>query len=414
MKRSSLLFILVALIWLGCDTSGNVDPVFEKKFIKYYGDEGDQFGADIAVNEDGTMLILGNSVQPDGTSNGMVIKVDVEGNRIWELAIGDGDEHAIDLELFNDGNEIIVVSNVGPTASSKIRLSIISQSGQLLNTKIVNDDKANFYQVAKSVTCLEQRSGFVVAGYADNTLIKETTPSITPANDVNDIMACEFDADLNLLDTIVTKGGELNGSAIKVFETVNNPMAPFVMFGYSDRPYLTNDFKFNFTYDLITSGVPIGSPVGSEEELEQLSSVIATPAAVGEGYLMAGTSRTQVGGRGDLYIVKMNRSLENKSIDKKISVEGRDLDCVSAANAPFGYYILANDFQDATHHDMCLVRISSDGSTEWVRNFGTSEGDDTAAAVATLPDGRIVVVGTMELKTRKKLALIVVNQNGNF
>ena len=414
MKQSNrLLFFMISLIWLGCDTAGNVDPVFEKKFIKYYGDEGDQFGADVAINEDGSMLLLGNSVLPDGTSNGMVIKVDSEGNRMWDLSIGNGAEHAVDIELFNDGANIVVVSNVGPPSASKIRLSILSQNGELINSKLINEDKINFYQVARSVTCLEERPGFVVAGYADNTLIKESTPSITPANDVNDIMAFEFDINLNLIDTIVTKGGELNGSAIKVFET-KNPVAPFVMFGYSDRPYLTNDFRYNFTYDLIASGIPIGSPVGSEEEFEKLASVVTTPAPVGEGYLMAGTARAQVGGRGDLYIVKMNRSLENKSIDKKISIEGRDLECVAAANAPFGYYLLADEFRDATHHDMCLVRISADGTEEWVRNFGTSEGDDTAATVAGLPDGRIVIVGTMELKTRKKLALIVIDGKGNF
>ena len=413
MIRSNLLFLIIALIWCGCDTAGNVDPVFEKKFIKYYGDEGDQFGADIAINDDGTMLLLGNSVLPDGTSNAMVIKVDSEGNRIWETAIGNGVENAVDIELFNDGAGIVVVSNVGVPAASKIRLSILSQNGELLNSKVVNEDKVNFYQVAKSVTCLEERAGFVVAGYADNTLIKETTPSITPSNDVNDIMAFEFDANLNFLDTIVTKGGELNGSAIKVFET-KNPATPFVMFGYSDRPYLTNDFRYNFTYDLIASGVPIGSPVGSEDEIEELASVITTPPTVGEGYLMAGTSRAEAGGRGDLYIVKMNASLENKSIDRKVSLEGRDLRCVAATNAPFGYYLLANEFQDAVHHDMCLVRTSSDGTAEWVRNFGTSEGDDTAAAVATLPDGRVVIVGTMELKTRKKLALIVIDGMGDF
>ena len=99
MKRSNLLFVLMMVVWLGCDTAGNVDPVFEKRFIKYYGDEGDQFGADVAVNNDGTMLLLGNSVLPDGTSNAMVIKVDPEGNRIWEQVIGAGEEHAVDIEL---------------------------------------------------------------------------------------------------------------------------------------------------------------------------------------------------------------------------------------------------------------------------------------------------------------------------
>ena len=59
---------LLMLTYAACDTAGNVDPVFERTFIKYYGTEGDQYAADLIVNDDGTLLILGNSVSPSGVS----------------------------------------------------------------------------------------------------------------------------------------------------------------------------------------------------------------------------------------------------------------------------------------------------------------------------------------------------------
>ena len=43
-----------------------------------------------------------------------------------------------------------------------------------------------------------------------------------------------------------------------------------------------------------------------------------------------------------------------------------------------------------------------------------SEGDDTAGGVESLPDGRIAVVGTIQLETQRKMALIVTNPNGRF
>ena len=50
----------------------------------------------------------------------------------------------------------------------------------------------------------------------------------------------------------------------------------------------------------------------------------------------------------------------------------------------------------------------------WSASFGSLEGDDTAGGVESLPDGRIAVVGTIQLETQRKMALIVTNPNGRF
>jgi hypothetical protein len=42
------------------------------------------------------------------------------------------------------------------------------------------------------------------------------------------------------------------------------------------------------------------------------------------------------------------------------------------------------------------------------------EGEDTAGGVEVLPDGRIAVVGTIQLETQKKMVLIVTSANGRF
>jgi hypothetical protein len=92
----------------------------------------------------------------------------------------------------------------------------------------------------------------------------------------------------------------------------------------------------------------------------------------------------------------------------------RNLECVSAHDAASGYYLLSNEQAEGAFRDISLVKVSRFGDFEWSRNFGTREGDDTAAAVAVLPDGRIAIVATMELQTKRKVALIMVNGNGNF
>jgi hypothetical protein len=51
----------------------------------------------------------------------------------------------------------------------------------------------------------------------------------------------------------------------------------------------------------------------------------------------------------------------------------------------------------------------------WSTTLGSEDEDDTAAAVAELPDGKIVILGTMGLTDNQfKMAFIKVNRTGQF
>jgi hypothetical protein len=75
---------------------------------------------------------------------------------------------------------------------------------------------------------------------------------------------------------------------------------------------------------------------------------------------------------------------------------------------------VTNDNTNTNVRDVMLVKVSIDGNVEWTQRFGSSDGDDNSAAVHVLPDGRIVVAATLDLKTKRKLALIVLNSDGHF
>src|SRR5687767_13713263 len=81
-------FAFLLFAYAGCDTAGNVDPVFKETFIRYYGTEGDQYASDLMVNEDGTMIILANSLSLSGERKAFVIKVNAEGDVIWQTDVG--------------------------------------------------------------------------------------------------------------------------------------------------------------------------------------------------------------------------------------------------------------------------------------------------------------------------------------
>jgi hypothetical protein len=94
---------------------------------------------------------------------------------------------------------------------------------------------------------------------------------------------------------------------------------------------------------------------------------------------------------------------------------GRRIEGIAAANAtPDGYFVIANEVRENNKKDIFLVRVERDGAVSWSRSFGSLEGDDNAGGIEALPDGRIAVVGTIQLETQRKMALIVTNANGAF
>ena len=129
---------------------------------------------------------------------------------------------------------------------------------------------------------------------------------------------------------------------------------------------------------------------------------------------MVGTARSNGGSNSDIYLAKFNKTLEAKSLDQKIPL-GVRLEGVGAANAvPDGYFILANQIEGNDKKNIFLVKIGINGNDVWSKSFGRGEGDDTAGAIDVLADGRIAVVGTIELETERKMALIILSPDGSL
>src|SRR5687767_4118459 len=119
MKRKNLHFRLlfffgsVCLVFSACDTESNTEDPDLNYFVKYYGSDGDQYGVDMALLTDGSMLLLGNYAQSDFDQDIYLVRVDERGDILWESRIG-GDPaanniwEAKDIEPTNDGNFIVL------------------------------------------------------------------------------------------------------------------------------------------------------------------------------------------------------------------------------------------------------------------------------------------------------------------
>jgi hypothetical protein len=129
---------------------------------------------------------------------------------------------------------------------------------------------------------------------------------------------------------------------------------------------------------------------------------------------MAGTAKEPGAAGGDIYLVKYSDYFDLALMNKRIQL-GRNLVCIDAAfTSGSDYLVVANEIGADSRDNIVIVKADYYGEQMWTRSFGTDEGHDSAAAIEALPDGRIAVVGTIELETNKKLALIVLDNRGGL
>ena len=127
MRQISLNMLVLLLVLLSCDTSNNIEPVFERYFTKYYGLDGEQEGVDMVVNGDGSIILLGNSFSQTDPISPFIVKTDPAGNILWQHEFEANNERAVDIELINNGSQIAVLTNVQVSSISNIAVYILSQ-----------------------------------------------------------------------------------------------------------------------------------------------------------------------------------------------------------------------------------------------------------------------------------------------
>jgi hypothetical protein len=415
MRLISLNCILLITLLLSCDTASNVEPIFEEYFTKYYGEDGEQQGVDIVPNGDGSMILLGNSLSQTDPISPFIVKTDAVGNVLWQQEFKTDNETAVDVELINGGNQLAVLTNV-ERATTNICLYILGQDGGLIDSLYITDPKN---QIGKSVT-QSSDGGFLISGYKDPDPTRNSNlPS--PELDQADILLIKLDNSLTVKKDLSPGGGEYVGAGTKAFEINLDNSIYYLVFGYSDRPRPFSDVyqqcfqMLAATPSSVFSGMQEVSEAEKDEE-QEASAVLKIPPALGDGYLMVG--KTSGAETTDLYLTRFNKPVNpnkaTKSLDAKIPL-GRRIEGISGANAsPDGYFIVANEIRDNNKKDIFLLRVERDGAVGWSASFGSLEGDDTAGGVESLPDGRIAVVGTIQLETQRKMALIVTNPNGRF
>ncbi len=424
--------LLPLLFLLACETASDFTLPEESYFVKYYGKDGNQYGIDFIVNTDGSIVMMGNTLSSKVGDFQQIylVKVDPNGVIQWERSIGltDKNEYARDLEVHPDGRLIIVGETEMTPGNRDVYIKTFSQQGQPLDSNRVALTNSSGFDTNEEVSSVSIISnGFIVAGAT--TKLESPVPG---SNDFRDAMHLRFDNSLNWISELTGTWSDVNGSlngddfATKVIEVV--PNAVYYVFGYSNNDFIgdnVNDYQvWVFQIDLV--GVPSSSDLtfGDVQKDETLSAVSTT----GVGFVLAGKSVQ--GTSAQSYLIKLTSANDLTSVTTLVEQEVNQLGTrpielsadegnqIRTGEQANGNFLMVSDDYTSTTPRIALTFLSREFSdNNQPPLIFDGDGEDFAGNVAELPNGRILLFGTMTLGGlggQQKMVLMKLNPDGKL
>lgn len=405
----SLIFIGLLILVSTCITDDG--DTYKKYFIKYYGMDGDHEAADMAVNADGTIVLLGTIEFPanSGIKRIYLVKVGEQGNTLWEKVLGGSSENAKDIEPISfgtyAGGYLITTNTFNVLGIPVFKVLRLGSDGNKIDSVVFEQYESQF---SNSITSLAD-GGFIVTG---NTADTSALPSetIEPLVDLQDLISVRFDEGRTINPLWKGPfGGESRVMGVKIIEGAANE---FYFAGFSDKKAFTgdtnNDYNFWFTA-LSANGDPLADFHSSQNQNEILSGIAKSPSGIflAVGTLTNGTNPSK------LYAATINSNFT--SIDNEgttISID--DLEGVAVCSSGVGEFLVLGNKIEPGGRNIWIAKVDRNLTAEFELIFGGANNDDTGSTVAELPNGDIVILGTMNLVNQNKIALIKLNANGEF
>lgn len=428
------LIVLVAgalsMMLPSCDTENNLEPVYEDYYIRLFGDEGNQEGVDVVVSEaDQTVLLLGTTTVPSGDRRLLLVKADWAGNLIWKKKLGGANDTAKDLEPAADGGYVILAETRDVFAedpTENVKLIRITAEGEKLDSVVFGTPKLEGvdYGIEKPVSVTAMDDGYIVTGSLEYTTVEADVG-------LKKVSYLKLKFGLDLAPVPDTHFRYYNSQAefatgIKTIRTGENRIYTL---GSDNKDENGRGANYNFWYFGFdyTGGESSGSGDNwmGEDKAGYDEILGAVCPAFGEGVFMVGT-HIDPSGRADIYTAQA--AVDNGELVRRDSVgniivipgdQNRLITPVSVCRATQGqpgYLILGTEGTEGAHNIwLCKVNVTGE-TVYWSSAFGaTDRNDDRAGAVAELPDGHILVVGTVNAGVDNlKMGFFKLNAAGRF
>jgi hypothetical protein len=423
MNRSSIIYLLVFSLALGCETEGNLDAGFGSRFfLKTFGVDGNQEAVDLLVNADGSMIVLGNSSSEQGGNQLFIVKTDSLGNTLWEKTYSlDGKDFAADIEHATSGNAYIIAGYRQVSATdADVVLWEVSDAGDIQERFVQTIPGTS--EKSKSITPLAD-GGYILLG--------DTNQEFATTGDLADnIYIARITATFSVVEQKIY-GRSAYESATKLVEQAPDV---FVMF-FSSNSQGLGDADRNFTIAGIDSDLDqfrgvLDLPTSATDVNDETLNSVAFNAS--KGYALLGTSITPALEK-RVYLITTNpissditERIEDDAVTRLNA--GREVVGLSFAGNFSGisiahtrdnnYLALANQEiiigGALVDENLILIKVSRRGDVLWEVPLG-AEFAENGAKVEELPGGQILVLATTSAGSNQtKISLLKLNSRGQF
>ena len=473
----------VALLTVACEPDTSSSPEPEDVFVKLYGSEEQEVGAELLVNDDGTMVLFGSTNSPLYTQNAInqvdpilpdadffLIFTDSQGNAVNEIAYDDGrDGEQVARHIIRraNGGYVMVGSTtisepIGYSAAERLDLErgliiVVDANGDEVNTFITTESDLNvdlseaeqdaetnrfrttdFYtreSKAAGLTDLEpvvESINSVIETSDGNLIIIGTTndvntnkPDFDTETDLTDIWVVKFSFD-NFAQPIFERriGFPNSDGGIDIFE---RPDGSLVMIangpgkddtdGNNDVLYVSSDASvFNNNFSEFSS-------VGGDDIVGDVS--LLSDGGVAVTGTTDGTSAfmLRINSGGSQVFFNRVQDLAT-SEDDPLSEEHEGLGITEMNNGGLAVVGVAKsitgDNNSVKGDELLFFNTDAFGNLlpedegRIVRLFGGGQ-DDEGTAVIQLPDGRFVILGTIDFENdTKMISLMKTSSRGDL
>ncbi|MFO7829582.1 MAG: hypothetical protein R6V23_13230 [Bacteroidales bacterium] len=387
------LFVITTIIF-SCD---NLDVSSDQSdsFIKFFGSWQDDYGVDIKEVSDGYIILANIETNSNGKDIGL-IKVNKQGNKVWETSFGDGGNDIGKRMLLLDDGGLIIIGTYADTLNNNTQIYLIktNQSGNEEWSKKIgttsNEEGAAIQKTSE---------GFILAGSTSRSNTLNNNPEgkwdilLIKTDETGNV---EWQNSFGGTDDDLANDILVRNNGFLILGTTNSFNEP----GQGNRNMIAIETNWvGVENDRLTYG-GINNDYGK--------SVLYTDDG---GYAFVGSFENSAGSNSDVYLVKTQADIHDidwsKTYGTAVNEFGNDL--VKTNNG----YVVVGSKEISTGIAGYFLKVDFDGNTILEKVYGGYDEQEFYAVEAT-SDGGFIMVGKSGYEGNELICLVKVNADGEF
>lgn len=408
-----LICILLGTFLFSCDKYTPDASSKSDTFVKMFGGVRSQYGSDIQITPDGGYIILGSSSSFDQNDLDLyLVKVDLEGNEEWSRKYGSNkDDYGNALLVDRDGDYILLGTTTNEVDSTDILILKVNKQGEQVWERKIGD--RSFNERGTMIKEDMDGNGYILVG-TTNKLDNGKYTSTIPESDVSDALIVRIDlqGNVDLSRTQGSNGPDIIHDVVLLKNSSGADEYAFVgtTTNFSEGQSINGSnilfFKFNKS---------LGSNVEITHGGDKNDTGNSLCHTFDGGFAVVGSTLSFGNGGEDIFMVQLKLNKDNEVTNRQHFSYGggNDDKGVSIQQLQDGSFIIlgTTNSYGSGGADIYLLKVGANGEEIWSRTFG-DEGNESASRVILTPDGGFAIVGTVRFGNNDMMYLVKTNSQG--